>query len=140
MASQLGFGVLDELAVTLDGRTFQGAMLDFGPRSVDGWICDLLAAELGVTEDRMLDPAARELVYDGRRIPLTPLEYGVVSLLESRAGQAVSREELLNEVWRRTADHSSNVVDAVVRGLRKKCGPHSALFETVRGVGYRLRA
>ena len=139
VASQLGFQVLDELAVPLESCIYRSAMLDFGPRSVDGWICDLLAAELGVTEDRLLDSAARELVCDGRRIALTPLEYGVASLLESRAGQAVSREELLNEVWGRQADHSSNVVDAVVRGLRKKCGPCSDLFETVRGVGYRLR-
>ena len=42
-------------------------MLDFGPSSVDGWLARLVAAELGVEEDSLLDCAARELALDGRR-------------------------------------------------------------------------
>ena len=61
-------------------------------------------------------------------------------MLESRPGEAVSRSELLGNVWGHDYDGGSNVVDAVVRGLRKKCGEHADILETVRGVGYRLRA
>lgn len=100
---------------------------------------DPVAAELGIVEDRLLDPAARELLLNGNRIPLTPLEYGVVSMLESRAGDAVSRGDLLRQVWGHGHNSGSNVVDAVVRGLRRKCGDQANIFETVRGVGYRLR-
>jgi hypothetical protein len=139
-ATQLGFAVLEDLAVEFDPGMYHTAMLDFGPGSVDGWICDLVAAELGIVEDRLLDPGARELLLNGDRIPLTPLEYGVVSMLESRAGGAVSRGDLLREVWGHGHEGGSNVVDAVVRGLRRKCGDHADIFETVRGVGYRLRA
>jgi hypothetical protein len=139
VATRLGFSVLEDLAVELGGEAFHTAMLDFGPGSVDGWIFDLVAAELGIDEERLLDSGARELVIDGNRIPLTPLEYGVVSVLESRAGEAVSRTELLREVWGHAHEGGSNVVDAGVRGLRRKCGERADLLETVRGVGYRLR-
>lgn len=138
-ATQLGFKVLDETSHVGDA-VFYSAVLDFGPGSVDGWICNLLAAELGVAEDSLLDSGTRELVMNDMRIPLTPLEYGVVAMLESRAGDAVSRGELLQSVWGREYEGGSNVVDAVVRGLRKKCGGHAEMFETVRGIGYRLRA
>jgi hypothetical protein len=139
-ATQLGFTVLDNMAANLGDSAYHSAMLDFGPGSVDGWICALLAAELGIVEDQLLDAGARELVVGGQRVPLTPLEFSLVSMLESRAGEAVSRSEILQQVWGHNYDGGSNVVDAVVRGLRKKCGDAASLFETVRGVGYRLRA
>ena len=118
---------------------FHSAMLDFGPGSVDGWICNLLAAELGITEDRLLDGATRELIAGDQRIPLTPLEFRLVEMLEGRPGEPVSRAELLREVWGHGYEGGSNVVDALVRGLRKKCGDAASMIETVRGVGYRLR-
>jgi hypothetical protein len=137
-ATQLGFKVLDE-AAKLGDATYYSAALDFGPGSVDGWICDLLGAELGVADDQLLDPGTRELILGDEHIPLTPLEYGVVAMLESRPGEAISRGELLQNVWGQDYEGGSNVVDAVIRGLRKKCGEKAMIFETVRGVGYRLR-
>jgi hypothetical protein len=140
VATQLGFSVLEDLAANLGDSPYYSAMLDFGPGSVDGWICNLLAAELGIVEDQLIDAGARELVVEGQRIPLTPLEFSLVAMLESRSGEAVSRSEILREVWGHGYEGGSNVVDAVVRGLRKKCGDAAGMFETVRGVGYRLRA
>jgi ABC-type cobalamin transport system ATPase subunit len=140
VATQLGFAVLDDCSTDLGDLHYHTAMLDFGPGSVDGWIVNLVAAELGIAEDQLLDKAARELVVNGSRVSLTPLEFGVVSMLESRPGEAVSRTELLKSVWGHDYDGGSNVVDAVVRGLRRKCGEHADILETVRGVGYRLRA
>ncbi len=139
VATQLGFRVLDDVATIGDTPNYS-AMLDFGPGSVDGWICDLLGDELGVADDELLDKSTRELLLGGERIPLTPLEFGVVAMLESRPGDAISRTELLQSVWGQDYAGGSNVVDAVVRGLRRKCGDQSGIFETVRGVGYRLRA
>ena len=139
VATQLGFELVEDLAARIGDAGYHSALLDFGPGSVDGWICRLVAAELGVADHGLLDRAARELVLDGSRIGLTPLEFGVMALLESRPGEAVSRDELLRQVWGHGHDGGSNVVDAVVRGLRRKCGDQAAILETVRGVGYRLR-
>ncbi len=139
VATQLGFEVMDGLGAKLGATTYHTALLDFGPGSVDGWICNLVAAELGVEHSDLLDPGARELRLEGQRIGLTPLEFGVMTLLESRNGEAVARDELLRQVWGHGHEGGSNVVDAVVRGLRRKCGRHADMIETVRGVGYRLR-
>ncbi len=134
-AHNLGFRVLTEAG----GDCCHSAMLDFGPSSVDGWLARLVAAELGVEEDDLLDCAARELVLSGRRVGLTKLEFGVMEYLKRRAGEAVPRNSLLAHVWEQSYDGGGNVVDVVIRALRKKLGEKAALIETVHGVGYRLR-
>ena len=141
VARRLGFEVLNEQAVTLDGQTYHSAMLDFGPASVDGWLAEIAAAELGLQQaPDLLDVDARELVLDDNRIALTPLEFGVMHHLHARPDKAVSRTELLRDVWGTTYEGGSNVVDAVVRTLRRKLGDQSDRVETVTGVGYRLRS
>ncbi|MGM0983440.1 MAG: winged helix-turn-helix domain-containing protein [Pseudomonadota bacterium] len=140
VAETLGFRPLPARSVTLDVVEFASAVLDFGPRSVDGWLARLAAAELGVgggTE--WLDRQAHELIRHDRRIALTPLEFGVLSYLLDRAGEAVSRERLLKEVWQSDYLGWSNKVDAVVVGLRRKMGKEAGCIETVTGVGYRYR-
>ena len=134
-AQKLGFQVLGEAG----GDGCHSAMLDFGPSSVDGWLARLVAAELGVEESGLLDCAARELVLNGRRVGLTRLEFGVMEFLHQRAGEAVPRSSLLANVWEQSYDGGGNVVDVVIRALRKKLGEKAALIETVHGVGYRLR-
>jgi DNA-binding response OmpR family regulator len=121
------------------GKSYQSAMLDFGPSSVDGWLARLLAAELGVEESGLLDCAAHELVLNGRRVGLSRLELGVIEFLYRRPGEAVSRSSLLAHVWEQSYDGGGNVVDVVVRSLRKKLGERSSVIETVHGVGYRFR-
>ena len=138
-AQKLGFRVLSEVSAQAGGDCFHSVMLDFGPSSVDGWLARLVAAELGVEEDGVLDCAARELVFDGRRVGLTKLEFGVMEFLQRRAGDAVPRSSLLANVWEQSYDGGGNVVDVVIRSLRKKLGDKASLIETVHGVGYRLR-
>lgn len=140
VATRLGFQVLQEQALSLDGVTCHSAVLDFGPGSVDGWLAELAAAELGMKRQPLLDTKARELVLDGTRVALTPLEFGVIQYLFDREGQAVSRIDLLRHVWDTNYFGGSNVVDTVVRSLRRKLGPYAQCLETVTGVGYRLRA
>jgi hypothetical protein len=134
-AEKLGFRVLAEAG----GDGYHSAMLDFGPSSVDGWLARLVAAELGVEEDGLLDSAARELVLKGRRVGLTRLEFGVMEFLQQRAGEAVPRSSLLSSVWEQRYNGGGNVVDVVIRSLRKKLGEKASLIQTVHGVGYRLR-
>jgi hypothetical protein len=136
---KLGFRLISEAAVTLDGNTYHAAMLDFGPKLVDGWMADHVRAELGLDEQEILDRDARELVFNESRISLTPLEFGVMAYLHDNEGKAVTRTELLNEVWGYKYEGGSNVVDARIRSLRKKLGEHAWTIETVTGVGYRFR-
>ena len=139
-AQQLGFSVPGECERNLDGRAYYTARLDFGSDSVDGWLANLAAEELDLAPIKpILDREARELVFDEGRAMLTPLEFGVLDYLLDRAGDAVSREELLREVWGSAYTGWSNKVDVVVAGLRRKLGDHAGIIETVRGFGYRYR-
>lgn len=141
VAQRLGFEVLTDRDVELDGHRYHSAVLDFGPSSVDGWLSELAAAELGMQRTcDLLDVEARELALDERRVALTPLEFGVMHHLVTREGKVVSRSELLHDVWDTQYEGGSNVVDAVVHTLRRKLGTQSGRIETVSGVGYRLKS
>ena len=111
-----------------------------GPQSVDGWLAGLVAGELGIATESLLDVDARELVLDGVRVPLSRLEFGVFQSLTRQPGVVVSRATLLAEVWGTDYEGGSNVVDAVIRLLRKKLGTRASRIETVSGIGYRFRA
>ena len=139
VAPRLGFETWEGGTVKIGGREYQLVVLDFGAASVDGWLARLVAAELGVTNDEVLDASARELAIDGKRIALTRLEYELLSTLRQRQGRFATKEELFNAVWPAGSRAGSNVVEVVVRSLRKKLGVHASLIETKRGLGYRLR-
>ncbi|SFU07897.1 Transcriptional regulatory protein, C terminal [Geodermatophilus amargosae] len=136
---ELGFRPLNYAPAVLDGRQLTSVVLDFGSGSVDGWLVDLLARELGVAGEPALHADAHELVVGGRRVALTPLEFGLLRCLRDREGRTVTRTELLREVWDTDYAAGSNVVDAVVRTLRTKLGPGAPAVEAVRSRGYRLR-
>jgi len=136
---ELGFQAIASVGTTLDGELYRTAMLDFGPSSVDGWLGGVVAKELGGNASELLDVEARELVIEGQRVPLTPLEFSVMSYLHEHEDSAVGRESLLRDVWGHKYDTGSNVVDVVVRALRKKLGQHAGMIETVPGFGYRFR-
>jgi hypothetical protein len=135
----LRFQILPQAQVELDGQQYHSAMLDFGPGLFSGWLTSLVGLELGIEEEDLLDEGARELVLDGQRIELTPLEFGVMRYLYQQEGEVVTRISLLEDVWGYDYTGGSNVVDARVWSLRKKLGEHADMIETVPGAGYRLR-
>lgn len=140
VATQLGFEHLADAAVRLDGHDYHTAMLDFGPASVDGWVTGLVGDELGVSRNSILDHDQRALNLAGEPVPLTPLEFKLVEFLEDLDGATATRDQILDEVWGSfDAAGSSNVVDAVVKSLRRKLGDKATHIETVRGFGYRWR-
>ena len=138
-AQTLGFRVIERAATQIDGVHHNLAVLDFGPGSVDAWLSALVAAELGEEPESILDLNSRELVLGTRRVPLTPLEFGVLRYLIRNPVKVISREELLDSVWGRKYEGGSNVVDVVVRALRNKLGERAAMLETARGFGYCFR-
>lgn len=83
-----------------------------------------------------LDVIARRARVDGRTVELTPREFALLEALMRRAGQTVTREELLAEVRGFDFDPRSNLVEVYVRYLRRKIGPGFILTE--RGIGYRV--
>jgi hypothetical protein len=99
IVSRLRFRALEGAEVELDGVTYHSALLDFGPSSLDGWLADLVAEELGLDDDVAVDTEAGEFLIHGRRITLTPLELGLMAQLHGREGEVVSRRSLLREVW-----------------------------------------
>lgn len=137
---RLGFQPLPGPPPTMDGVAYHTAVLDFGPASVDGWLTRIIATELRIEEDSLLDVAQRQLVLRDRRVDLTRLEFEVLRCLYDRPGMVVDRASLLREVWGYDEDRGSNVIDAQVKSLRRKLGERASVIETVRGLGYRLVA
>jgi DNA-binding response OmpR family regulator len=84
-----------------------------------------------------LDLARRQARLHDRVADLSQSEFRLLFHLASHAGEVVSRERLLSDVWGYSFDPGSNVVDVAVRRLRKKLGSPTAI-ETVRNAGYRL--
>jgi DNA-binding response OmpR family regulator len=84
-----------------------------------------------------LDLARRQARVNDQITDLSDREFRLLYHLVAHAGEVVSRERLLSEVWGYSFDPGSNVVDVCVRRLRKKLGPASPI-ETVRHAGYRL--
>jgi DNA-binding winged helix-turn-helix (wHTH) protein len=140
MVASLGFEALPGAPIVRDGVPYYAAQNDFGPSSIDGWLARLVAAELEIEDDSLLDVVQRQLVMDGRRVDLTKLEFEVMSYLQQRQGLVVDRAALLRDVWGYEYQGGSNVIEANVRALRRKLGDRADSIETVRGLGYRLRA
>ena len=84
-----------------------------------------------------LDLRTRRANVGGREVDLSAREFTLAETFLRSPGQVLSREQLLSRVWGYDFDPGSNVVDVYVRYLRKKLGADR--FETVRGMGYRLR-
>jgi two-component system OmpR family response regulator len=89
-----------------------------------------------------LDPAIRQAWRGEAELELSPKEFALLELFLRHPGQVLTRTRILEHVWDYTYDGVSNVVDQYVGYLRRKIDlPFgTAQLETVRGVGYRLRA
>ena len=92
--------------------------------------------------DLRLDPATRRATRGDVEIALSQKEYALLETLMRRPGVALSRLQLLEHAWDDTYENRSNVIDVYIRYLREKIDrPFGTdTIETVRGVGYRLRA
>ena len=93
-------------------------------------------------DDLRLDPAAHRAWRGDEELDLSAKEFALLELFMRRPGLTLSRTQLLDGAWDMAFESRSNVVDVYVRYLREKIdrpfGRDS--IETIRGVGYRLRA
>ncbi|MEH1013508.1 response regulator transcription factor [Micromonospora sp. CPCC 206060] len=91
----------------------------------------------------VIDPGAREVRLDGVPVGLTPREFDLLHHLATRAGQVVTKRELLTEVWQIPYGGADKTVDVHLSWLRRKLGETAQqprYLHTVRGVGVRLDA
>lgn len=91
-----------------------------------------------IVGDLELDPATRTVTRAGRLIAVSAREFAVLEYLLRRAGEVVSRSDLLEHVWDRNFQGSTNIVDVYVGYLRRRLEEPFGrpLIRTVRGAGY----
>jgi two-component system phosphate regulon response regulator PhoB len=87
-----------------------------------------------------VDPDAHQVWVGEGEVILTALEFRLLSTLLERRGRVQTRTTLLEDVWGIHADITTRTVDTHVKRLREKLGGAGEYIETIRGVGYRLRA
>ncbi|MEU9443299.1 response regulator transcription factor [Streptomyces sp. NPDC048304] len=97
--------------------------------------------------DLVLDETARRCTLHGTDVPLRPKEFELLALLGRHAGEAVSRETLMAEVWDENWFGSTKTLDVTMAGLRRRlaaaaksspCPARLPQITTLRGHGYRL--
>ncbi len=92
--------------------------------------------------DLEVDLLRRRVSRAGKRIDLTPKEFGLLELLVRRQGEVLPRSLIASLVWDMNFDSDTNVIEVAMRRLRAKIdeGFEVRLIQTVRGMGYVLEA
>jgi len=91
--------------------------------------------------DLSVDVSSRTVTLGGNRIVLRAMEYRLLEYLALRAGQIVSKNEILEHLYDFNAENFSNVIEVHVSALRRKLNtnPQRVVIQTVRGLGYVIR-
>jgi DNA-binding response OmpR family regulator len=129
--------VIDPRAGEDDVRARLGALLRRMDRASTPGVRFLRADGLAV------DLLARECELDGAALALSPTEYAVLTLLMTRAHEALPVQTIVRQVWGWSAADGRNALRIIVNRLRRKLedDPHSPRYiAAVRGVGYRFTA
>lgn len=124
-------------------KPFSAAQLDARIRAVLRRGGERKADEVIEVGDLRVDPRARQATLDGRNLELTPREFALLHYLAARAGEVVSKRELLAEVWQLPYGGADKTVDVHLSWLRRKLGEtaHEPRYvHSVRGVGVRIAA
>jgi DNA-binding response OmpR family regulator len=88
-----------------------------------------------------MDLAARQVIVDSEEVTLANKEFELLRVLIQKAGQVVTREEILDEVWGGPELRTSKTLDMHMSWLRRKVGGQGgSRIATVRGVGFRFNA
>ncbi len=85
-----------------------------------------------------IDYTARTVTIDGERIQLSPKEYELLAYLSKNAGIALTREQLLRNVWGYDFFGDDRTLDTHIKLLRRNLGEYASYIVTLRGVGYRF--
>jgi DNA-binding response OmpR family regulator len=124
-------------------KPFTAAQLEARIRAVLRRSAEEDAGEPVVVGGLRVDARSREVSLDGRVLELTPREFDLLYYLAARAGEVVSKRELMTEVWHLPYGGADKTVDVHLAWLRSKLGETAAqarYLHTVRGVGVKLTA
>ena len=86
----------------------------------------------------VIDFSARTVEIDGERVQLSPKEYELLAYLAKNAGIALTREQLLENVWGYDFFGDDRTLDTHIKLLRKNLKDYAKCIVTLRGVGYRF--
>lgn len=97
-----------------------------------------LATNIIQIEEVTLDLAKKQITKSGEIIDLTGKEYEVLEYLMKNKGSILSRDQILNHVWDYEYEGASNIVDVIIKNIRKKLdrGEGNTIIYTKRGLGY----
>lgn len=88
--------------------------------------------------DLRINPSEREITFGGKPVSLTNTEFDILRILATKAGQVVSRAEILKEVWREDSGQTNDrTIDVHIRALRKKVPALVRHIISIYGVGYK---
>jgi two-component system OmpR family response regulator len=138
----------DERVAALNGGSDDCVSKPFSPKELMARISALIRRNTGVVPDcstigdLVLYRLERRVERSGRQINLSPKEFAILEVIMRTPGQPVSRLTLFEQVWNRSGDLPSNVVDVYMKYLRDKIDlpGETRLTHSVRGFGYELRA
>lgn len=85
----------------------------------------------------VVDDLARTVEIDGKPIALAPKEYSLLLYFIKNKNIALTRQQILNEIWGYETDSELRMVDNHILKIRQKLGPYASLIKTVITVGYK---
>lgn len=85
-----------------------------------------------------IDRLSREVTVDGAAVQLTYTEFELLEYLMTNKGLALSRDRILDNVWKYDYDGDARTVDTHVKKLRSKLGAAGEMIKTIRGIGYKF--
>lgn len=88
----------------------------------------------------VLDKTGRSVTVDDEKAELTPKEYDLLCYLIEHNGEALSREQLLGDIWGYDFYGDDRTIDTHIKNLRNHLGPYRDCIITLRGVGYKFEA
>lgn len=88
--------------------------------------------------DLKIDPANREVSFNGKKSHLTLTEFDILRCLATKAGSVVTREDILKEVWREDSSKTNDrTIDVHIRALRRKIPTLTKHIISIYGTGYK---
>lgn len=99
-----------------------------------------ISADQSFCDGLVIDTAARQISAGGQIVELSPKEYDLLIYLTENKGRALSRQQILNQVWNYDYFGDLRTVDTHINRLRTKLGENNTLIQTIRGYGYRFEA
>jgi DNA-binding response OmpR family regulator len=91
-----------------------------------------------VFDDIVIDFELKEMILDGKKIPLTKTEFELIAFLSENPDRIYSRDEIIDRVWKDTPYITERTVDVHITRIRKKLGDRASIISNRAGFGYRF--